>query len=187
MTHSTIHFPLHTIASAPPSSQPAMERLRQSVGMIPNLAAAMAESPVLIEAFESVRAIIHSKGAFTQQEGEAISLVNAVENGCDYCTAIHATFGLAAGLDAATIDTIRAKKSPVDRKLALLVGFARKVVVDRGHIQDADLRAFLESGFTQAQALEVVARLAMSVMANYSGHLAKPSPDDAIKPQYRRS
>ncbi|HTZ90692.1 MAG TPA: hypothetical protein VMA71_10130 [Alloacidobacterium sp.] len=39
------NYPIHTIASAPEGSKSALEQLRQAFGVIPNLAAASANSP----------------------------------------------------------------------------------------------------------------------------------------------
>ena len=41
-------FPVHTMESAPERSKPALRQLQSAFGMIPNIAAAMATSPVLI-------------------------------------------------------------------------------------------------------------------------------------------
>ena len=60
-------FNIHTIESAPQASKPSLEQLQRQVGFIPNLAATMAESPYLLEAFTSLRAI-NGRGAFTQVE-----------------------------------------------------------------------------------------------------------------------
>ena len=38
-------YPTHSIETAPKDSQPLLRSLKENVGMIPNLAAAMAESP----------------------------------------------------------------------------------------------------------------------------------------------
>src|ERR1044072_4000965 len=90
-TASSTLFPQHTFDSAPAASKPTLLNLKAAVGMIPNLAAAMAESPTLIEAFAGVRAIYQS-GSFSPLEREVLSLTNAVENDCRYCRAIHSTF-----------------------------------------------------------------------------------------------
>jgi hypothetical protein len=42
------NYPIHTIASAPENSKSALEQLRQAFGVVPNLAAAIANSPKLI-------------------------------------------------------------------------------------------------------------------------------------------
>ncbi len=50
-------FQVHTIESAPDGSKPALEALKRGIGMIPNLAAAMAESPHLLRGFLAIRDI----------------------------------------------------------------------------------------------------------------------------------
>ena len=178
-------FPIHTLDSAPDSARTALTRLQGSVGMIPNLAAAMAESPALIHAFVTLRSHLETGGTFSAIERELLSLVNAAENDCRYCTAIHATFGSKAGLSASAIERLRSGGAPDDPRLAALAAFARRVLRSRGDVAADDLEAFLAAGFTKAQALEIVARLALSVMANYSGHLTRVAPDDAIRPMFR--
>jgi AhpD family alkylhydroperoxidase len=178
-------FPILTPDTAPDASRPALEKLRASVGMIPNLAGAMALSPPLIHAFVTLRAQLESSGTFGPVERELVSLTNATENGCHYCTAIHATFGIRAGLPADTIERARSGGTPIDPKLAALTAFTRRLLHTRGNVGDAALGEFLAAGFTRDQALELVARLALSVIANYSGHLTQVEPDDAIRPMYR--
>jgi hypothetical protein len=41
-------FPVHTIDSAPADSKESLQALQKAFGMIPNIAGAMATSPVLI-------------------------------------------------------------------------------------------------------------------------------------------
>lgn len=53
-------IPIHTVESAPPASQPLLQGLREQVGFLPNLAASMAESPALLQAFLSLRTIAAS-------------------------------------------------------------------------------------------------------------------------------
>ena len=47
-------YSLHTIASAPEASRPALEQLQQAFGTIPNLAAVIANSPKLANALVGV-------------------------------------------------------------------------------------------------------------------------------------
>lgn len=178
-------FPVHTLESAPADSQPILAKLQASVGMIPNLAAAMAGSPPLIEAFATLREQLETRGTFDAREREIVSLLNAVENGCRYCTAIHATFGLNVGLTVDAIERLRAKRDLDDPRHAALARFARRLLHARGAVSAADLDAFLAAGFAKAQALELIARLALSVMANYAGHLTHPPTDEPLRPQYR--
>ncbi|MCA8950343.1 MAG: carboxymuconolactone decarboxylase family protein [Planctomycetes bacterium] len=184
MTNRSHSFTIHTQQTAPAGSHPAMARLQQAVGALPNLARAMAESPVLLGAFADLRALVQSQGTFDAATSELLSLANAVANGCRYCTAIHSTFGLAAGLPAETVANVRTGGLPTDPSHRALVEFTRAVLATRGKVADTDFDAFLAAGFEPAQALEIIARAALSVMANYAGRLIAPEPDDAIAAQY---
>src|SRR5687767_14056280 len=158
-------FPHHTYDSVPAASKPSLQTLKEAVGMVPNLAAAMAESPKLIEAFINIRAIYQS-GTFTAVEREVLSLVNAVENGCRYCRAIHSLFAANAGLPPEDVRRLRAGDSPTDPKLKALADFGRVVVRDLGQVSPETFRAFLRAGYSTAQALEVLVALANSIIAN---------------------
>jgi uncharacterized peroxidase-related enzyme len=181
MTHD---FPIHTLDTAPAAARPALQQLQASIGAIPNLAAAMAESPPLIHAFVTLRQHLEVAGTFAAVERELVSLVNAAENDCRYCTAIHATFGRKAGLSGDDVDRVRSGRAPADARLAALATFARRVLRSRGSVDDRDLAAFVGAGFTRAQALELVARLALSVMANYAGHMTHVRPDESLLPMF---
>ena len=183
---SPIHHPFPPLAldEAPAGSRPALERLRSSVGMIPNLAAAMSASPALIEGFVAVREAFQ-RATLRPIERETLALSNAVENGCRYCTAIHATFASKAGLDAAEIERVRSKSTPNDPRLAALTALGRALIRERGRPSESVLESFLAAGFSREQVLEVVLGVGLSTLANYAGHLTSVGPDDAIRAQYR--
>ena len=176
------NFTVHTFDTAPPGSLPALDKLKASVGMIPNLAGAMAESPTLIDAFETVRTIFQ-KGSFNPAEREILSLTNAVENRCSYCVAIHSTFALGAGADQATVDSIRNGDLPADSRARALARFSKTLIKNRGHVNGEDIDTFIAAGFTKDQALEVLVGLATSVLANYARHITQAPLDEPLKAQ----
>ena len=59
-------FPVHTIDSAPDGSKASLQNLQQSFGMIPNIAGAMATSPILIGSLVALFQKVHGEGSFTQ-------------------------------------------------------------------------------------------------------------------------
>ena len=61
------NYPIHTIASAPENSKPALEQLQQAFGVLPNLVAAIANSPKLINSLVGVFQQVHSS-SLTEQE-----------------------------------------------------------------------------------------------------------------------
>lgn len=181
MTASAIDFAVHTPESAPAPAGDALRRLEASVGRIPNLAATMASSPVLIEALLALRGLYGSTD-FSWEEVELLSLVAARENDCAWCVAFHSAGGLQNGLDRATVDALRAGSNPSDPRLAALATFARTMVQRRGNVGPDALAAFVAAGFTPRQALDVVMGMAFSVLPNYAAHLTKPELDAFLVP-----
>jgi AhpD family alkylhydroperoxidase len=184
MTKTQTTFPIHTLDSAPVASREMLERLKSSVGMIPNLAAAMSESPTLISSFVTLREIAQA-GQLDTTSRELILLSNAAFNQCRYCTAIHSTFALGGGIPERTVEAVRSGGLPDDPRQRAVVQFARLVLQHRGNVTDDQLNTFFAAGFGRQHALEIIALAAQSLMANFSGHLTSAAPDEPIKAQYR--
>ena len=163
-------FPIHTIDTAPQESRETLRHVKESLGMIPNLAAAMAEAPTLLRSFFTVRDS-YAQGTMSPVDIQVLSLTNAFENGCEWCMAFHSAAALKEGLSKEDLASLRAGKAPRDARLEALSDFARTMVRNRGRVTEQDLGAFYAAGFTRSQALEVVLGAAFSVMANFSGHL----------------
>jgi uncharacterized peroxidase-related enzyme len=175
-------YKVHTLETAPEGSKPALERLNESVGVIPNLAATMAESPTLIDSFVTLRTI-YQNGTFTPVEREVISISNAIVNDCRYCVAAHSSFAVNYGIPANELDSLRNGKTPADNKYKALSDFARKVTTSRGSVSESDINEFVEAGYTRAQALEVIVGVAFSVLANYSSHFTDAPLDEFFQAQ----
>jgi uncharacterized peroxidase-related enzyme len=169
-------FRKHTVESAPAESRAAMTRLRESAGLIPNLAATMSESSVLIDGFVTLREIFQ-RSTLNAQEREILALSNAIANGCAWCVAFHSFVALKLGIDQAAVEAIRNGETPKDKRSGALNRFARRLIDRRGAIAREDLEDFMSAGFSQQQALDVVAGQAMSLMANYAGNFVGPELD----------
>jgi AhpD family alkylhydroperoxidase len=112
---STFH--IHTIESAPEQSKPVLRQLQQNFGLIPNIAGAMAESPVLIGGFIGIFQKVHA-GTFTEAQIQTLLLTNAVTNSCTWAVAFHTALALKEGLSAADVEAIRNGRAPADRQHA---------------------------------------------------------------------
>ena len=163
-------FPIHTIDTAPAGSQDTLRTVKRTFGVIPSLAAGMAESPTLLRAFFAVREI-YGQGTLSPIEIQALSIAIAVENRCAWCVAFHTGMALKEGIQDEALAALRAGRDPAEPRLAALGALARAMIRSRGEISEAELDRFLGAGYTRAQALEVVLGIAFSTMANYAGHL----------------
>jgi len=175
-------FNIHTVESAPQGSKPALEQLKKQVGFIPNLAATMAESPYLLEAFTSLRAI-YGRGTFTPVEREALALAVSFDNNCTYCMAAHSTFAKMNGIPEDDLSLLRAGKSPSSPRLRAITALTRQILRSNGHLASEDIQGFLRAGFSQAQLLEVLVGISTTAIANYTHNIAKTPIDEAFQPQ----
>jgi phage tail tape-measure protein len=76
-------FPVLTIDTAPAKSKPALQALQGAFGIIPNVAATMATSPVLIDSLVGLFGKVHG-GNFTKVQIQTLLLTNAVTNGSSW-------------------------------------------------------------------------------------------------------
>ena len=168
-------------ATLSPASAESLARLKSQVGAIPNLARRMADAPVLIDAFVTLRERFHEHATLPRPDRELVFLSNAVENGCRYCTAIHTAFALKEGVSSEAVEAVRAGRLPEDRRLAALVGFARILLRQRGRVTAEELDHFCSGGYTAGQALELIAAAAMSTLANFAGRFTQAPLDDFLE------
>jgi len=110
-------YQIHTIASAPEKSKPVLEQLQQAFGVIPNLVAAISNSPKLVTAFAAVFQQVHSS-SLTEQEIQIVLLTDAVTNSCAYAVAFHTSLALKEGVSSEETDAIRARLSRGSSDLA---------------------------------------------------------------------
>jgi alkylhydroperoxidase family enzyme len=148
--------------------------------VIPNLAAAMALSPVLIKSFVPVFDQVHG-GSFTEQQIQTVLLTDAVTNASTWAVALHTALGLKAGLNAADVEAIRTGRSPADKNLGALSTLARTLIEKRGRLDDSDIERFLEAGFSKTLLLEVITIVAASTITNYTGSVTKPPLEDWLQ------
>jgi AhpD family alkylhydroperoxidase len=159
--------------SAPDRSKPALLQLQSAFGMIPNIAGAMATSPVLIKSLVGLFGNVHGR-SFTEAQVQVVLLNDAVTNACAWAVAFHTALALKEGIDPADVQAIREGRPPKDGKLAALSTLAKTMIEKRGHLDDQDIDRFLAVGFGKDHALEVIAAVAASTITNYTGSITKP-------------
>jgi AhpD family alkylhydroperoxidase len=166
-------FEVQTIDRAPEGSRAPLEKLRETFGMVPNVAGIIANSPVLAKIFVPLFEGVHA-GTFTEAEIQTLLLTNAVTNSCAWAVAFHSYLALKAGLSPADVQAIRERRAPKEPRTAALSAYARDLIEKRGHVGEAAVKAFLSAGVKPDQALEALAVSAASTITNYALNIAKP-------------
>jgi uncharacterized peroxidase-related enzyme len=149
--------------------------VKKKLGAVPNIVATMANSPAVAKAYLGFSQAL-STGTLEPPLREQIALVVGETNGCEYCVAAHTALGKRAGLtEAETCDARRATSQNSKEHVAL--EFARKVVQDRGVVEDADVDQLRQAGYTDGEVGEIVASVALNIFTNYFNHVAGTEVD----------
>ena len=173
-------YQIHTIASAPEKSKPALEQLQQAFGFLPNLAASISNSPKLVTALVGVFQQVHSS-SLTEQEIQIVLLTDAVANSSAYAVAFHTALALQQGVSSEETSAVREQRTPRDQRFAALSTLAKALIEKRGHVSEQEIDAFLAAGFTREQIMEVIAIVAASTITNYAGTIANPPLEDRFR------
>lgn len=159
-----------------------LAHVETKLGFIPNMYAAMANMPALLETYLFAYERFHQDSSFNDIEQEIILLSISYVNGCDYCMAAHST--LADNYSHVPPDitnAIRSGSQIPDTKLQTLVTLTQSLVIDRGWSSEEDVHAFLEQGYTEKHILDILLAIGIKTMSNYTNHLFSTPLDEQFK------
>jgi len=151
------------------TSEAPLRELEQRIGFIPNLAAAIAGSPVAIASFVAQQGALRQT-SLTPLEREVVGITVSAENDCEYSLAAHSAFARNAGGSEELVDALRARLPVDDPRLRSLQQLTLSLLRERGHVQPHD------------DALEVIAQIAYTTLANYVANVQRPPIDAAFSP-----
>lgn len=154
------------IDAAPVPARPLLEAVQKQLGVVPNMFRLISNSPAALDGYLGLTGALN-KGALPAPTRERIALAVAEENGCSYCLSAHTYLGKhLAKLDDAEISANRRGVSR-DAKADAAVRFAVKLVRERGHVSEDDLRGVRAAGYADAQIIEIVLHVALNTWTNY--------------------
>jgi uncharacterized peroxidase-related enzyme len=175
-------LPLHTIESAPASTQPLLAGAVKGSGYLSNLLATLAHAPAALEAYLTL-STLNAKSSLTLAEREVVQIVAARIHGCTFCVAGHTALGLnKAKLSPELVTAARDAERLPDARLEALAHFTEAVITTRGRTSDADLAAFQEAGFSAAQALDVILGVSLASLCNFANNFAQPPLNAELAP-----
>lgn len=170
-------FPVHTIDSAPETSQPFLEGATRKFGFLPNILGEFAESPASLEAYLGLSQAF-SQSSLSAVEQQIVLVATSVANGCKYCVAAHSMLLTMSGLAPDQVECVRAGQSLEDAKLEALRATVVEIVTARGWTSPETRARFHAAGFTVAQYLDVLVGVTQKTLSNYLNHVAE-TPLDA--------
>lgn len=153
------------------------DTVEQALGMIPNAAKVMANSPSVLASY-----LAFSTSMAELKIGEKLhnqlKLITSESNQCDYCTSILTAVAPAAGLSADDIVAGRTGNSD-ERRTKGALAFANDVLDSRGKVTDAQLAAVRDAGFDDQEIVEIVASVVLGCFTNFLNNVADTQLDVA--------
>ena len=163
---------LHTLDTAPEASRPYVEKAIANNGFLPNLIGVLANAPAALETYLTVSGI-NARASLTLAEREVVQITAARIHGCDFCVAGHTAIALKkAGQSVETVRALQTGAATGDARLDAVAVFATAVIAQRGAVADDELQAFIDAGYNQQQALEVVLGISLATLCNFANSLA---------------
>jgi uncharacterized peroxidase-related enzyme len=172
-------FNIHTKETAPAKSAELLANAEKSIGFIPNLLGAFAESPATLKAYMTIGQIFDDS-SFSPAERQVVILAASRFHECHYCVAAHSVIADLQKVPADVVEAIRNDQPIADSKLQALRTFTTSVIEKRGWVSDEDTGAFLVAGYSKAQILEVILGISFKTLSNYTNHIANTPLDDAF-------
>lgn len=155
---------IQSVETAASTSKELLSSIGKSLGMVPNMAGAMANSPAVLASWVQFNTAL-AGGDLPAPTRERIALLSAETNGCAYCLSAHAALGRMAGLSPEEIESARDGVASDPAAAAALV-FAQRLLETRGGVDPSDINRIREAGFTDGQITEIVGAVALNLFTN---------------------
>lgn len=175
---SLISVELKTPDTAAGAAASILAGARDQLGFVPNMYAAMANAPAILEHYTASYTVFREATGFTPAEQETVFLTISEANGCRYCVAAHSMLAdMMAGVPKDALNALRMGDTPADQRLGALSEFTRRMTVLRGAVEQDDVDRFLAAGFTNQHVFGVILAIACKTFSNYTNHLVETEVD----------
>ncbi len=139
--------------------------IKQNVGRVPNLYAAIGNSSNLLSGFLQFGEIL-SKGVFSKCEQEAIALAVSQSNGCSYCISAHTALAKMAGFTEEQTLELREGTSK-NIKLNAITNLALEITENKGKASATAIENFFNAGYSEAAFAELIGLVSLRILTNY--------------------
>ncbi len=175
-----MNFPLLDQTTAPADAVASLATVQKNFGMIPNFDKVIAQSPQLLSGYVHMWDLFETTD-FTAIEKQIVYLTINFENECNYCVPWHTLVAQQAGMPPKHVEALRSGGKISDEKLEALRTFTRTLMARRGRATPAELKEFVEAGYVETDALNVILALSIKLISNYSNAIAGTPLDKEVE------
>jgi AhpD family alkylhydroperoxidase len=157
-----------------------LSTVEDAYGFRPNLLQELARAPAAARTYLAGQDAM-SGASLSPAQAQAVQLAVAAYNECDYCGAAHTTLGSGSGISEEDLAAIGNGRLPADSELRPVVDATRRVLSERGWLDEGDLAELAEAGVDRQMLYEIIAFVGLKTLSNYVNHIAGTEVD----PQFR--
>jgi hypothetical protein len=168
-----------TIADAPAASRPLLQKIAQSspTGRPLNLHAQMANSPAVLAAYTSLRAVLAEQSTFDPKVGAALTLATAAAVGNRYMIGVASRLAHMNGWAEEQVAALTTGTPTGDAKIDVLTGLVREAAASSGNVTDASWKAAQRAGWSDEQLTDAFVQLGATVFTGYFLNYAQTDLD----------
>lgn len=142
-----------------------LDQIHAAFGTVPAMFGVVANSPAALSSMWAAFGA-YGGGALGPALSEQIAVAVANRNACEYCLAAHTALGKKAGVSSEVMSAAQAGESD-DPNTEQLLGFALKLVEERGQVSPDDVQALRDAGWSEEQIVETIGQVALNLFTNY--------------------
>ena len=156
--------------TATENTKALLAEVQKADGTISTMERTMANSPAVLKGYLGFSEAL-AEGQLSARLREMIALAVAEVNASQYCISLHSAGARSLGLSGDDLTACR-RFSSADPKEEAALQFAFRVVITRGEASAEDLARIRRAGYIDAEIIEIIANVALSIFANYFNKVA---------------
>ncbi|MEM7079896.1 MAG: peroxidase-related enzyme [Pseudomonadota bacterium] len=177
---SISRFALPKLDDLPQDIRARIEGVQEKSGFVPNVFLALAARPDEFRAFFAYHdALMDKEGGLSKAEREMIVVATSSANHCQYCVVAHGAILRIRAKAPLLADQIAVNylKADITPRQKAMLDFAMQVALESHTIDDADVSALAEHGFSSDDVWDIGAVAAFFALSNRMANLTAMRPN----------
>ncbi|MFP5309582.1 MAG: peroxidase-related enzyme [Actinomycetes bacterium] len=182
MTAPISRFPVPDLSELPEDLRATILDVQERTGFVPNVFLALAHRPDELRAFLAYHdAVMEREGSgLTKAEREMVVVATSGVNDCLYCVVAHGAILRIRAKDPRLADELATnhRRGDLTPRQRAMVEFAVKVATESQAVDEADLEALRQHGFTDDDVWDIAAITSLFALSNRMANVLALRPND---------
>jgi uncharacterized peroxidase-related enzyme len=181
MSQPISRFPVPRLEDLPEDLRARILAVQEKSGFVPNVFLVLAHRPDEFRAFFAYHdALMEKAGGLSKAEREMIVVATSGANQCQYCVVAHGAILRIRAKNPLVADQVATnyRKADITPRQKAMLDFAMKVALASHEVDDGDLEALRQHGFSDEDAWDIAAIAAFFALSNRMANVTSMRPND---------